>query len=65
MEWLGFRFVLNRNTGEVHDLRNERKNCRIDMMTNMRYMRRRKVVKLIKAGEANGCRWCLKKWDTG
>ena len=65
LEWLGFRFVLNRNTGEIHDLRNEHKNCRIDMMRNLRYIRKRTAVKLIKGGKANGCRWCLKKWDTG
>ena len=65
LEWLGFRYVLNKNTGEIHDLRNERRNCRIDMMTNVRYIFKRTAFKLMKVGKANGCRYCLKRWDTG
>ena len=66
LEWLfGFHFVINRNTNEIHNLDYEHKNCRIGLMRNAKYISWRKAVRLMKGKKANGCRFCLRKWDTG
>ena len=66
IEWLfGLRYVLNERTNEIHDLKKPHKNCHINLMTRVWYITGRKARRLVKAGKANGCRFCLKKWDTG
>ena len=65
LEYFGFRYIINKNTGEIHDLDNEHKNCHIGMMRKAKYITKAKLFKLLKSGKANGCRYCLKKWDTG
>ena len=58
-------YLLNRNTNEIHDTKNEHPNCHLDLMTNKEYMSKRKAARLVLQCKANGCRYCLKRWDTG
>ncbi len=71
----GMPFLLNINTLEVHDLRKLTKSCSIAQMAdhNKRYLTTHNFETAITKGivingtwkMANGCRWCLKKHDTG
>jgi len=64
LEFIGFKFIANNNTGEIHRVETLSKACRISMMTNARYITGRKVRKLLKKGH-NGCRFCYAEKDNG
>lgn len=67
----GKRFVLNTNTGEIHDLDNETENCKINEISKVH----------VYAGDTyedveiyeifntcpscNGCHWCIPSKDEG
>jgi len=67
----GMPFLLNINTLEVHDLRKLTKSCSIAQMADHNKRRishsqfEKAITKGYKGRRANGCRWCLKKHDTG
>ena len=67
LEAIGFHYLLNKNSNEIHDVRINHKNCHLDKMTNVKYFFFKKsVTRLMRKNEnVNGCRYCLKKWDTG
>lgn len=58
--FFGYRFVLNTVTREIHDLSNTKKQCQIKLLVNYKYITKRKALKLIKSGKADGCIHCLK-----
>lgn len=58
---LGFKFVINNNTSEIHKLSNLKTNCHVDLMTNKTYVK--KSEELLKNGY-NGCRWCYDEANT-
>lgn len=68
---IGRPYLLNVNTAEVHDLRKKSKSCMINFMSrkNKRYLTKSEFASALKVGykgiTINGCRWCLKKHDTG
>ena len=65
LEWLGFRFIVNHNSGEVHRVDNLQTNCNIEAMTNAGYCTKFRVKKLYKRNEKyNGCAKCNKSEDT-
>lgn len=74
-EWwmclMGKPYLLNINSMEVHDLRKKTKHCWTRLMNpkNKRYLTETQFKKALKDGyngqPVNGCRWCLKKHDTG
>lgn len=71
----GFPFLLNKKSREIHNLKNIDRSCSVDQMAehNKRYISKSTFEKAITTGikfngyvkRANGCRWCLKKHDTG
>ena len=73
MEWfkkiLGFKYVLNKNTGEIHSLTNMTKRCGFIDEKNRFLLSKHKLKKIIgkKYNDklVNGCHWCLKKHDLG
>ena len=74
-EWwqclIGRPYLLNTNSGEVHDLSRKSKHCWIRLMNpkNKRHLSEKQFRQALKNGyqgkPVNGCRWCLKKHDTG
>ena len=70
MNWLrflfGYVYLVNTHTREVHNLRRERGNCRIDLISpkNQKFVKRARAEKLIAGGNFNGCRWCMGESDT-
>lgn len=52
--------MVNLNTWEIHDLKNEHKNCKIDLMTNKKLINKKQLKSYLDDGY-NGCRWCLKE----
>ena len=67
----GYTYLLNVRSMEVHDLRKLTKSCSVDQMAKKNKRRlshsgfEKVLTKGIKGKIANGCRWCLKKHDTG
>lgn len=68
----GKRFVLNKNTGEIHDLNNESVMCKInEMQTEHVYMADTYEEAQIHAiivdsiRNPNGCHYCLPSKDNG
>ena len=70
MEWLnelfGYVYLVNLHSGEIHNLRNEHRNCKLGFISldHRRYVTKRKAMKLIASGGFNGCRWCMGEKDT-
>jgi len=63
---IGNRYLINHRSREVHDLKNEHKNCRITAIKNREFARRKRAMDIITmVDEYNGCRWCNKKHDNG
>lgn len=59
LEVLGYHFVLNRTTNEVHDLNKLHKNCQFKLMRNCRYISGRQARKIINKEPRDACRWCM------
>lgn len=66
LSFLGYRYLGNGNTMEIHDLRNFHRNCNIHLISKKNKIRITEKEKnfAIKAG-FNGCRWCMKYYDLG
>ena len=74
-EWIlaifGYTYLLNINTGEVHNLKNKTVSCRVHLMSkqNKKYLTRKQFKKImgttINKKLINGCRWCMTKYDLG
>lgn len=67
----GNRFLLNKNTGEIHDLDNETSKCRIDdispdhIMNVASYEDALIRAKAFKCPNPNGCYYCNRSMDRG
>lgn len=64
----GYSYLLNKNTLEMHSLKNETKACRFDMMAkhNKQFMTKRQKNKLLTGDTLhNGCRYCMEEEDKG
>lgn len=67
----GKRYLLNKNTGEIHDLDNEIAYCRIDQINREHiimgdsYMSCLIASQILKCPNGNGCFYCLKEKDNG
>jgi hypothetical protein len=65
LELIGFRYIVNHRTSEVHSLKNQHVNCNIKTMANTGYCTKIWALILIKYCGYNGCYWCNRKYDTG
>lgn len=67
----GKRFLLNKNTGEIHDLDNESVQCKIDTINldhiymGDSYMNCAIAAQMYKCPSSNGCYYCLGEKDNG
>lgn len=67
----GKRYLLNRNTGEIHDLDNETVSCQIDEIKTEHiwmddsYMNCKIASVMLNCHSSNGCFYCLKEKDNG
>jgi hypothetical protein len=64
MLWLGYRYLLNKRTMEMHDLHHPHTNCHTDTMSrkNRRYLTKPRAARMLYTDEADGCRWCMGEW---
>jgi len=58
---LGYKYVVNNHTDEIHKLSNIKTNCHLELMTDINYVKSSE--ELLKDGY-NGCRWCYNETDT-
>lgn len=67
----GQRFVLNKNTGEIHDLDNETPSCKIDEIKPEHvyncetYQDAQLHAVIVDQKNVNGCFYCLPSKDNG
>lgn len=67
----GKRYLLNANTGEIHDLDNETNYCHIDdinpehIRMSDSYMNCLIYAKMYRCPNSNGCYYCLRDKDQG
>lgn len=63
---LGYKYVANKNTKEIHNFLVPHHNCHKDLMArkSKKYLTTKGKNKLLASGEYNGCRWCMKSEDT-
>lgn len=66
---IGYKYVLNINTGEVHDLDNLTNRCQVGRIAdkNKKYLTKKQFQKsincVINNKRVNGCRYCIPKSD--
>lgn len=58
----GRKYLLNKHTGQIHREEFTTVNCSLDLIAdrNKKWLTKKQALKLIKSGEADGCRWCWK-----
>lgn len=58
---LGYTYLVNKHTKEIHDLKNPHNNCHVESMSekNKFLASQKEVNKLLE--EYDGCRWCMKE----
>lgn len=67
----GKRFLLNKNTGEIHDLDNETDQCKIDAINpehiymGVTYMNCLIYAQMYHCTSPNGCLYCQPEKDNG
>ena len=59
---LGYKYLVNDNSMEIHKLNNIHKNCHVPIMNkeNTKYIRK-SYLKYFLRCNYNGCRWCFKE----
>ena len=60
-ETIGFAFVINKTTKEIHRLKLSRPECLLDSMIKRRYATKLYALYLIKYKGYNGCNYCWKE----
>lgn len=61
MLWLGYRYIANPNSREIHDLKEKRKHCNLAAIQRKIYITAKEMQKM---ANYNGCYHCLRKYDT-
>jgi len=69
MKSLGYGYIANPKSKEIHRLETKHKNCRVEMMRRKRYITKKKAYELINMNPSsngwNGCRYCFPEKDLG
>ena len=61
---LGYSYVVNLGTREIHNLKNTHSNCSINMLTNKKFIKKKELKNYLNK-KFNGCRYCFKLEDKG
>ena len=59
---IGFRYLVNMHTHEIHDTHNRKYGCMLDVIRHKKLVTKRTMEKMIK-GKYNGCYHCMRKLD--
>jgi len=62
--FFGYRYLVNLGSMEIHDLKNNHRNCHIPLITKKRFITQKGLKKILLEG-FNGCRFCMKEYDKG
>ena len=65
LELIGYKFIANHNSKEIHRVTGITNQCRLLPMTNAEYCSAKTAKRLIKDSGYNGCRYCYKEADNG
>ncbi len=60
----GAKYLLNVATMELHDLKNEQKNCHLSLITHPLFIKPDHLQYLLKTN-VDGCRFCMPKFNNG
>jgi hypothetical protein len=63
--FLGYTYMINKRSKEIHDLKNTHVNCHLDKISDVNsvIIHKSKLQWHLNNGY-NGCRWCMPKQDT-
>jgi len=61
---IGYRYMVNLNSKEIHDLKNPHVNCKTDLIVNKKFITKKSLNVYLQNGY-NGCKWCLPEYDKG
>lgn len=61
---VGFRYKVNLNSMEIHDLKNPKQNCLTEVIADYKQIGKKSLSRYLSSGY-NGCRWCMKLEDKG
>jgi len=64
MEFIGYRYFINTQTKEIHDVKNATGACGLSYIKHGKYVSKRTAKKLLSSGEYNGCAHCLPEFNT-
>jgi hypothetical protein len=59
-KFLGWNYIVNHNTREIHKLNSSDKKCRIFYITNGNQVRKKKAMDFYYFDHYDGCKHCLK-----
>lgn len=62
--WLGYKYIVNHRTKEIHSVKDITSKCRIASLTRAEYITRCGMKKYLAMGY-NGCSKCFKDKDNG
>jgi hypothetical protein len=60
---IGFNYVINHSTRQIHRLKNKKSDCLIEQMINKKYGNKLYVSYLLKYKKYDGCKHCYKEKD--
>lgn len=63
--FFGYRYFVNNNTKEIHDLKHKHHNCHIELASKNHTFYATEKDKNALETFYNGCRWCMKDEDKG
>lgn len=58
MEFFGYEYVLNKKSGEIHNVKKLHKNCNFASLRHGKYISSKKVKKLTQNNTSKFCFWC-------
>lgn len=59
LEALGYRYIYNKKTEEIHDAKRLHKSCQFKLMRNCHYISKRNAMRIIKKDKKDACKWCM------
>lgn len=62
--WLGYRYIVNHRSKEIHRVSTITRQCRISMLVRSEYCRKSKMRQYLAMGY-NGCSKCFEEEDNG
>ena len=61
-EMMGYRYMVNLRSKEIHDLKNTHANCNLELIVHKKFITQKMLHQYLHNGY-NGCRWCMPEYN--